>query len=122
MLIALANLSTLANSSPPTNRSNWLALPLATSAPNRRNTAPSTLSSRQATTTIANRGNQATQSARPAVLSQICSNLISFMTVPCQILVGIAGLFAAYLALSLAMWTTMKDYRDDYRGQNVRSE
>lgn len=33
---------------------------------------------------------------------------------------AIAGLFATYLALSLSMWTSMKDYREDFRSQNVR--
>jgi hypothetical protein len=62
--------------------------------------------------------NQPTQIAQPGVVSQSCSNLKSFMTVPCQILVGIAGLFAAYLSLSLAMWTAVKDYQGDCRSQN----
>jgi hypothetical protein len=118
--IALVNLSTPINSSPPTNASNGLTLLLGTSTVNTSNGAPSAVSSRQATNTIATGWNRPTQSAQPGVVSQSCSNLKSFMIVPCQILVGIAGLFAAYLALSLAMWTAMKDYRDDCRSQNVR--
>lgn len=57
----------------------------------------SAVSSRRATNTIATGWNQPTQSAQPGVVSQY------------QILVGIPGLLAAYLALSLAMWTAMKE-------------
>jgi hypothetical protein len=36
-------------------------------------------------------------------------------------LLAIAGIIAAYIALSLAIWTSIKDYRDDCRSQNVSS-
>jgi hypothetical protein len=38
-----------------------------------------------------------------------------------QVFVAMAGLLAAYFALSLAAWTSVKDFRDDCRNQNVRA-
>jgi hypothetical protein len=49
------------------------------------------------------------------------SKLKKILTYIAQFLTGIAGLFAAYVALSLAAWTSVKDFRDDCRNQNVRA-
>ena len=38
------------------------------------------------------------------------------------IFLGLLGVFAAYIALSLALWTSMKDYREDCRSQNSTNE
>ena len=45
--------------------------------------------------------------------------LKSWSTWVAKILLAIAGIFATYVALSVAIWTSIKDYRDDCRSQNV---
>ncbi|KAL9105655.1 MAG: hypothetical protein Q9227_009204 [Pyrenula ochraceoflavens] len=43
----------------------------------------------------------------------------SFLKVLIKILIACAGLAATYVMLSLALWTSRKDYRDDCRSQNT---
>jgi hypothetical protein len=60
-----------------------------------------------------------TASLQPRTSWFSLSRLKKILTYIAQIFIAIAGLFAAYVALSLAAWTSVKDFRDDCRNQNV---
>jgi hypothetical protein len=48
-----------------------------------------------------------------------CRSLLPWLTWITKILLATLGIVATYIAVSLALWTSEKDFRDDCRSQNV---
>lgn len=58
-------------------------------------------------------------SGRPFSFKSAWSGMYSACKTGLRIILAVAALVATYIALSVALWTSAKDYRDDCRGQMV---